>query len=108
MPPLSTAVPLGVAEAATDPLNVSDTYPGDVTVQIVGTWVGTITFEASIDLTNWVAVLVTNVTTEAVPTGSTTTANGIFRIPATGMYVRARMSAYTSGTANIFQKPTMG
>jgi hypothetical protein len=68
--------------------------------QITGTWVGTITFESTIDDETWVSVSATNRASGA--TGSTTTANGVFNIPSTGVRsVRARMSAYTSGTAVI-------
>lgn len=64
--------------------------------QLAGTWVGTITFEATVDGTNWVEVLAVNANDDTAAT--TATANGIYRVIADGMKVRARVSAYTSGT----------
>lgn len=68
---------------------------------ITGTWTGTITFEAKApEATAWVSILATNVTTEASAT--TTTANGIFRVVADGLHVRARFSTATSGTVVVY------
>jgi hypothetical protein len=54
--------------------------PGQVAVQITGTLSATISFEATVDGTNWVAF-------NMIPSNSATVAAGI----------RARCSAYTSG-----------
>lgn len=71
--------------------------PGFVAVQVTGTFSATITFEASVDGTNYVAFNMTpsNSGTDA----STATAAGAFT-KATGGYsaFRARCSAYTSGS----------
>jgi hypothetical protein len=71
--------------------------PGFVAVQIVGSMSATITFEASVDGTNYVAFNMTpsNSGTDA----STATAAGAFT-KSTGAYsaFRARCSAYTSGS----------
>ena len=68
---------------------------------ITGTWVGTITFEAKApEATAWVSILATNVTTDA--SALTTTGNGIFRVVADGLHIRARVSAYTSGTVVVY------
>lgn len=71
--------------------------PGFVAVQIVGAMSATITFEASVDGTNYVAFNMTpsNSGTDA----STATAAGAFT-KATGGYsaFRARCSAYSSGS----------
>ena len=73
--------------------------------KIEGTWVGTITFEARTEnLDTWVAIMATNATTNALATTAVSTgtdANYIYRIVADGLMVRARMSTYTSGTANV-------
>jgi hypothetical protein len=71
--------------------------------QITGTWSGTITFEASADGTNWFATAVKNTSeVNATTLVTTRTTNGISQIYIGGIpYVRARMSTYTSGTANI-------
>lgn len=69
-------------------------------IQVTGTFVGTITFEASVDGVSWTAVQAFLETTSAL--SSTTTATGIFIVPNPGYgWVRARMSAYTSGTAGV-------
>lgn len=70
---------------------------------ITGTWAGTITFEAKAPgaaSTDWVSILATNVATDASAT--TTTANGVFRVVADGLHVRARLSTATSGTAVVY------
>lgn len=69
-------------------------------LQITGTWTGTITFEASADGVAWTAVSMIVQSTSALAT--TTTANGLFILDNPGYsWVRARMSSYTSGTAQV-------
>ncbi len=79
---------------------------GTVTWAITGTFTATLTFEATVDGTNWFAW-------SAMTTGSGTTRNytaaatapGIFQMNAAGFSaVRARCSAYTSGTAVVLAK----
>ncbi len=73
---------------------------GSVAFQLTGTFSGTVTFEGTIDGTNWVA-------TQVFPVGSSTgattaTAAGIWRMNATGLKsCRARCSTYTSGTVVV-------
>ena len=70
---------------------------------ITGTWVGTITFEAKAPeagSSDWVAIPATNMNDDT--TSTTTTANGIFRIIADGLHIRARFSADTSGTVVVY------
>lgn len=74
--------------------------------QIHGTWTGTITFEATIDGDNWFAIEATNVGDGVNST--TTSANGIFRIIGDGLQTRARMSAYTSGSAVVTPRTVVG
>lgn len=69
---------------------------GNVAVQVTGTLSATITFEATVDGTNWVAfnMLPSNSTTVA----STTTAVGAWGASTSGYAgIRARCSAYSSG-----------
>lgn len=68
---------------------------------ITGTWVGTLTFEATIDSTNWFSVTSLNQSTAAfVPS---TTVNGNFRLNvASYAGFRIRASAWTSGTATVY------
>ena len=77
-----------------------------VVFQITGTWAGTISFETSVDGTNYVAVSflassATNFSTFPV----STTGNGVFlpsRNTVAGQsFMRLRMSSYTSGTAVV-------
>lgn len=71
-----------------------------LTAQVVGITTATITWEGTIDGTNWVAVQVTDLTTGG--TSTTTTADAIVRVVVLGlMQVRARISAWTSGTITV-------
>lgn len=73
---------------------------GTAGVIITGAWVGTISFQGSLDGINFVNILAHNLTTNVLT--STTTANGQFIINTSGMRsVRARLTAYTSGTASV-------
>lgn len=67
---------------------------------IRGTFSGTISFEATVDGTNFFAVPVINQATQAMTTA--VTAPGTFYMGCTGFRrIRARMSAFTSGTAVV-------
>lgn len=76
-------------------------------VQITGTWVGTITFEGSVDGTNWNPVNAVAAST-SIPQ-STTVVNGLFRLtPAGLLQLRANMTTYTSGTATLTMRASAG
>lgn len=69
-------------------------------IQITGITTATVTFEITIDGTNWVAIKFTNVTSGTAAT--TATADGIYVADVTGMrQLRARISAWTSGTITV-------
>lgn len=69
-----------------------------VAFQVTGTWTGTISFEATVDGSNWVALEVESVGNSAT-LATSTTANGIFRAVVLGLsQVRARLT-WTSGTS---------
>lgn len=69
--------------------------------QVSGTFSGTVTFEGSVDGTNWIVIQVTNLNDGNA--GTTTTAAGVFRWSSTGLTVlRARVSAYTSGNITVW------
>lgn len=73
---------------------------GTAGFQVSGTWVGILTFEGTVDHATWqtLNVALTNSTTQV----TTTTANGLFTGPCAGLRaVRARCSAYTSGSADV-------
>lgn len=65
-------------------------------LQLTGTFAGTVTFQGSNDNTTWSTVQAFNSSTGV--TATTATAVGIFAIPAHTRYLRARVTAYTSGT----------
>ena len=70
---------------------------GGVGIQITGITSATVTFEATIDDTNWVAHYITPVASATQAT--TTTTDGIFFANVVGIsQFRARISTYGSGT----------
>ena len=69
-------------------------------MQVTGITTATITFEATIDGTNWVAVTAKNLNGGVEAT--TATADGIYTIMVAGLpKVRARVSAWTTGTIYV-------
>jgi hypothetical protein len=69
-------------------------------VQVTGTWSGTITFQVSNDNSTWNSMTWANSASTVSSSTSTTTGNAVFHGPIPGRYIRIRMTAYTSGTAN--------
>jgi hypothetical protein len=68
-----------------------------ISMQLVGTWEATVTFEGSNDNTTFYSIATTDPAASA--TGQTTaTTIRVVKIPVLTKYVRARVSAYTSGT----------
>lgn len=83
------------------PSQMDDGSLSVLTLQIVGITTAVITFEASIDGTNYVAIQARNLNTQIIAT--TATADGLYRINAVGYSnVRARISAWTSGTIYVY------
>jgi len=79
--------------------------------QISGTFSATITFEATVDGSHWVswAVIADGSSTTQRSYATTQTAAGIYQMNVAGFYaVRARCSAYTSGTAAVFARRGTG
>jgi len=71
-----------------------------VGLQVTGITTATITFEATVDGTNWAAVRAIPLSTGTGAT--TTTADGLFLVPVGGMsQLRARISAWTAGTITV-------
>lgn len=91
---------LGTLSAASQTVTLSIFSKSAATIQISGTWVGTITFEGSID-----GVTFNSINAVAASTSqpqSTTTVNGLYRLtPAGLLQIRAIMTAFTSGSASI-------
>lgn len=73
---------------------------GGAAIQLTGTWVATVLFEATADGQTWVAV---NATASDGSTPATSaTANGAYILSAVGFQsVRARVSAWTSGVVVV-------
>lgn len=76
-----------------------------VVFQITGTFVGTITFQATLDGTNWIAVRATNMNTgNAATTGAVV---GLYQLGVAGLgIVRANVTAYTSGAITVWIRGT--
>jgi hypothetical protein len=70
----------------------------EISLQLTGTWVGTLTFQGSNDGVNFTTVLQESTSTGSGTQVNTTASNGIFRVPRKFRYFRARMTAFTSGT----------
>jgi hypothetical protein len=102
--PVGTGSQLNVtgsgAALSADLISVACDPYRSICIQITGTFVGTVTFQASNDNTNWFG-LVGKLSSDGSGTlGATATATGIFIASLVGyQYVRARLTAYTSGTA---------
>lgn len=88
----------GSLDAAEEAVTIDDLRgAGSAAVQLTGTFSGTVTFEVTVDGTNWVAVEMT--TPAGAAAATTATGAGIFVAPVAGYRkFRARCSAYTSGT----------
>lgn len=101
--PVATMGPLLMQDAAGatgngETLNVQGKE--NAAFQVKGTFVGTVTWEGTIDGLNWSVVRVTPLATGTVAT--TTTTAGLFQIAVQGLHaLRARISAYTSGTITV-------
>jgi hypothetical protein len=100
--------PLAALNDVADLGNADAGLAGDITFQVVGTFTATLSFEATIDGTNWVAVLATNLNSGTAATS--TAAAGLFRVDATGFTrFRVRVSAFTSITScAVYATPTIG
>ncbi len=76
-------------------------------IAISGTWVGTLTFQGSIDNTNFFTIPAINIATNGITT--TTTVNGNFIVSCGGYNtVQVTATAYTSGTATIVFDSAVG
>lgn len=87
----------GTLGAVNDAVTMPTLNCGVVGFQLTGTFVATLTFEASLDGVTWVAINGNPQPTGAAAT--TATAAGIVLVPCSGFsQVRARVSAWTSGS----------
>lgn len=66
-------------------------------IALTGTFVGTVTFEGTIDGSNWFSVMAVKLGDGSIATTATST--GMYRVSCAGLTsLRARVSAYTSGS----------
>lgn len=101
----TTTGTVGVADAT---VSASIEDADTVIIQVSGTWVGTLTFEGSMDGTNWTTwTLVSGASTNHITATATTSTNGLFSHKLCGLSrFRVRFSGYTSGTASILINAT--
>ncbi len=104
--PFSPDVTMQASAAATSNGTVMNCIGyGTAAMQVTGTFVGTITFEGTLDGTNYVAIAAIQEGASAVST--TATAPGIYRLAVAGLHnTRARVSSYTSGTISVVGRTT--
>jgi hypothetical protein len=76
----------------------------NVVIQVFGTFVGTITWEATMDGATWAGAALADLASATRARALTTTVAGLFMLDEVGglQKVRARISAYTSGTVNAW------
>jgi len=100
--PAPTLQLTGSASAVnTDLFSVNCSAYRSINFQITGTWVATVSFQVSNDNTNWSSFGVFNGAGATASIGATS-ANGVWFGTLGGFnYVRARLTAYTSGTASV-------
>lgn len=80
---------------------------GTVGIQVTGTWAATLQFEGSIDGTTWVSITGRAYNSTTVVTN--VTGNGLWRFSPAGLqYIRVRCSAFTSGTAVVSIRTSVG
>ena len=78
----------------------------NVAFQLTGTWVGTVIFEATVDGTNWGSIYAYQAGDNVITIAGVTT-NDSYRCTVAGFHsVRARCSAYTSGTIVVTARST--
>lgn len=94
----ATATGNGTALTVIDPDNGA---METCTFHVEGITTATVTFEGTIDGTNWIAIGCVTLADEST-VATTATADGLYRAVCAGLYkVRARISAYTSGTITV-------
>lgn len=96
-----TPANLGALNAVADISGTEPAYssPDEYYVNITGTFVGTVTFQGSLDGITWFSLKAEEAAAGTVV--SSTTAVGAWIIRSFPLFVRAIMSAYTSGAAVV-------
>lgn len=92
----------GTATALNDDV-IASTDVGNyrwVSLQLTGTWTGTVTFQTSNDNTNWASMTMVGSTQGGNSHSTTGTINAMFNGHCPGRYFRARFTTATSGTVS--------
>lgn len=96
---------IGRLAAVGDEKAISCAGAQSVAIQLSGTWVGTVQFEGSVDGGNFIGIF--SIPMNNINSTSMATANSIYQINVAGLKkVRARVSAYTSGTIIVHMTAT--
>ena len=104
-PPYQQRATTGSLDAAQEATSLDARGLGVVAFQLTGTWSATVTFESTLNTTYVSASVRTSTSQTAV---SSATTNGIYVMTVSGYAtVRARVSAYTSGTVTVTILGTM-
>lgn len=73
-----------------------------ISVQLTGTWAGSVQFQGSNDNGTFVPIVVQKTGVILDPYTLTVTANGVIKVPVLFKFLRVRVTAYTSGTVEGF------
>lgn len=96
----------GVLSGLGQEVRMNLTGQGTVTLQLTGTWVGTIAFQVSSDGQNWYNIQGC-IPQSSTPWNLNLSSNGMIRFPTAGIgYFRIVMQYYTSGIARIILMAT--
>jgi hypothetical protein len=71
-----------------------------LSLQLTGTWVGTVSFQGSNDNGTFEDVVSQDMGEQTSPYSESTTTTGIYKIPTAFNFLRVRVTAYTSGTVD--------
>lgn len=89
--------------------DASEKFAGTLGIQLVGTWTGTVTFQATIDGSTWVSILATPIDSATAVTSPASGAVGIWTIDATNMQqIRLNCTAGGTGTLNVYRSQRIG
>ncbi len=79
-------------------------------LQLLNTWVGTVTVQSSNDNNTFITQFAYNINSNSQNGFTNITSNSLYTFPVAGRYLRIRMQAFTSGTAQgyleLFTTPT--
>jgi hypothetical protein len=91
----------GSVSSAATVVSVSTAGFSGGSFQVSGTFVGTVTFEQSNDNATWVVMPVISASSAGATPATTATTADLYDFESGAAYVRARVSAYTSGTVAV-------